>query len=203
MPTAVTPSPRAWAEARARVVAVRPIVVGLPPAPPPRVAHPSHVLNVRSMMGEWQSVRQCRRRLRDRGDRADNDQTKEGSFSFHILLLKLRLGKLKSVAGSCGIEDLISMKWAVRQSMCQARSSQPKLSRRRRRPAWNKCLLTTFKAAEPSPAVHIGAFADSQRSTDPLLFTSSARADSQRRWLPPRKSRSHFVAKWMTCTICC
>lgn len=28
--------------------------------------------------------------------------------------------------------------------------------------------------------------ADSQRSTDPLLFTTSARADSQRRWLPSR-----------------
>src|SRR3954454_1217134 len=27
--------------------------------------------------------------------------------------------------------------------------------------------------------------ADSQRSVDPLLFTTSARADSQRRWLPP------------------
>ena len=26
--------------------------------------------------------------------------------------------------------------------------------------------------------------ADSQRSSDPLLFTTSARADSQRRWLP-------------------
>jgi hypothetical protein len=27
--------------------------------------------------------------------------------------------------------------------------------------------------------------ADSQRSSDPLLFITSARADSQRRWLPP------------------
>src|SRR3954449_6957877 len=36
--------------------------------------------------------------------------------------------------------------------------------------------------------------ADSQRSADPLLFTTSARADSQRRWLPPFQRRPYFEA---------
>jgi hypothetical protein len=48
---------------------------------------------------------------------------------------------------------------------------------------WNELLLATF----PSRAaiVHTMApVADSQRSSDPPSFITSARADSQRRWLP-------------------
>src|SRR4051812_9832382 len=35
----------------------------------------------------------------------------------------------------------------------------------------NKILLATFEYPRPSPAVHNGPIADSQRSSDPLLFT--------------------------------
>ena len=43
--------------------------------------------------------------------------------------------------------------------------------------------------------------ADSQRSSDPLLFITSARADSQRRWLPPSTFRdAMFEMRWMTLT---
>ena len=35
------------------------------------------------------------------------------------------------------------------------------------------------------PLFTMAPVADSQRSSDPLLFITSARADSQRRWLPP------------------
>jgi hypothetical protein len=35
------------------------------------------------------------------------------------------------------------------------------------------------------PPFTMAPVADSQRSSDPLLFIMSARADSQRRWLPP------------------
>jgi hypothetical protein len=41
--------------------------------------------------------------------------------------------------------------------------------------------------------------ADSQRSSDPLLFPTGARADSQRRWLPSSTTNPGiFELRWMT-----
>ena len=51
--------------------------------------------------------------------------------------------------------------------------------------AGNKMLLTRFQHRSHRPPFTTAPVADSQRSSDPLLFIMSARADSQRRWLSP------------------
>ncbi len=50
-------------------------------------------------------------------------------------------------------------------------------------------LLATFWSRSHRPPFTTAPVADSQRSSDPLLFITSARADSQRRWLPPSTFR--------------
>jgi hypothetical protein len=62
---------------------------------------------------------------------------------------------------------------------------------RRRSPTARRCVGTNFSELRSMRESHRPPFttapvADSQRSPDPLLFTSSARADSQRRWLRPQ-----------------